>query len=268
MIAEVDQLGRQLVLDAIPKRIVSVVPSQTELLFDLGLDAEVVGITKFCIHPEAQFRKKTRVGGTKSLHLDRIAALEPDLILANKEENEKAQIEALMQRYPVWVSEVTGLEDALEMIRGVGRIVGRTETALPLSRSVEQAFNALPQHKTRLRAAYFIWNEPLMVAGGATFINEMMQWAGLDNVFAEAPRYPEIRPEQLRAAAPQVVLLSSEPYPFKEKHLERFKQWLPDSVVKLADGELFSWYGSRLLHAPPYFTNLLASIQNDLEHDT
>ncbi|MCB0643892.1 MAG: ABC transporter substrate-binding protein [Phaeodactylibacter sp.] len=267
MIVELDQLGRQIVLPAPPKRIISLVPSQTELLFDLGLDEEVVGITKFCVHPATQFRKKPRIGGTKDFHLDRIAALKPDLIIANKEENDRDLVAHLMQQYPVWVSDVRTLGDARAMIDGIGRLVGRAEPASLLSQSIQQAFYALPRSATPLRAAYFIWNAPLMVAGKDTFINEMLKWAGFENVFAGQVRYPSIRPEALQAAAPQVLLLSSEPFPFKEKHLQQFKQWLPDSVVKLADGELFSWYGSRLLQAPPYFINLQALIQNELEHE-
>ena len=113
----------------IPQRIVSLVPSQTELLFDLGLTEEVVGITKFCIHPADKVREKTIVGGTKTLHFDRIHALQPDLIIANKEENTREQIEALQAQYRVHVTDITTLPDALAMIRTVGQLVGKAPQA-------------------------------------------------------------------------------------------------------------------------------------------
>src|ERR1700741_3198050 len=107
----IDQTGRKISIPQIPQRIISLVPSQTELLFDLGLDKEVVGITKFCVHPPEWFQTKTRVGGTKQLKIDLIKQLQPDLIIANKEENVKEQIEELEKHFPVWISDVNNLED-------------------------------------------------------------------------------------------------------------------------------------------------------------
>ena len=258
-------MGRQVHLVRTPKRIISLVPSQTELLFDLGLSDEIVGITKFCVHPEVQFRIKPRVGGTKKVNFDRVAELKPDLIIANKEENDREQIETLMNKYPVWISDVKHLEDALDMIRILGKLVGKTETADHLAQTIQQAFFKVSQaNLSPLKAAYFIWNEPMMVAGGDTFIDQMLKLAGYQNVFGGIPRYPGIDIEDIQAASPQVILLSSEPFPFKEKHLTQFKQWLPNSVVHLVDGELFSWYGSRLLKSPSYFMNLRKTIDQQL----
>lgn len=242
-----------------PQSIVSVVPSQTELLHYLGLGDAVTGITKFCVHPEEWFREKKRVGGTKTLHLDVIRLLKPDLILANREENERSQIEALAREFLVYVSDVGNLNDALEMIRTVGRLTGTTERAGKLILELETAFDALPDFP-RMRAAYLIWREPYMAAGSGTFIHNMMNKAGFDNVFEKHSRYPEVTHEMLAAAAPDVMLLSSEPYPFKEKHLDEISTVCPHTRVILADGELFSWYGSRLLLTPDYFRQLRRQI--------
>lgn len=259
-----DQMQRSIMLEHPPKRIVSLVPSQTELLHYLGLEEEVVGITKFCVHPEAWFRNKTRVGGTKMVKPEVIAALEPDLIIGNKEENEQAQIEALEEDFPVWMSDIQTLPDALHMIRAVGELVGRKAKALALAEQIGADFARLAEDlpEARLRVAYFIWRQPYMVAAGDTFIDEMLRIAGFENVFASQDRYPEIQLEALASLDPDVILLSSEPFPFKEKHFGEFKRFCPKAVIKIVDGELFSWYGNRLLHSAAYFRNLQNELSN------
>lgn len=255
-----DQMGRQVTLKALPRRIISLVPSQTEFLADLGLEAEVAGITKFCVHPAAWFQAKPRIGGTKTLNFEKIAALQPDLIIGNKEENERAQIEALEKQYPVWMSDIGTLEDALDMMRRVGHLTGKAETAASLVSEIETGFHSISGRKETCRTAYFIWRKPYMVAAGDTFIQDMLLRAGFENVFAGLARYPEISPEMLSAAAPEVILLSSEPYPFSEKHMEAFREMCPAARVRLVDGEMFSWYGSRLRYAPAYFRLLKESL--------
>lgn len=247
-----------------PRRIVSLVPSQTELLAWLGLQEEVVGITKFCVHPVEWFQTKQRVGGTKTVNVEKVAWLHPDLILGNKEENERAQIEELQTHFPVWISDVVTLEDALDMIRRVGAMTGKTEPAQALAAEIARRFEGLKKEPLKpLRAAYLIWRKPYMAAGQDTFINEMMQWAGFENVFAGLQRYPEIGLDSLADAAPEVILLSSEPYPFAEKHLDAIRELCPHAGVYLVDGEVFSWYGSRLLQAPAYFQALRERIGKD-----
>lgn len=252
-----DQLNRQIVLEKPPQRIISLVPSQTELLYSLGLEKEVVGITRFCVHPSAWFREKTRVGGTKNVHPDIIERLSPDLIIANKEENLAGDVEALMKDYPVWVSDVATLDDALEMISGIGAITDRAAAAGDLRTKIKAGFTALQPLSPPVPMAYFVWRNPWMVAGGDTFIHHMLQLCGFHNVFGDLHRYPSITPEQLVAAGCRRVLLASEPYPFKEKHIEEIQAILPEAQIELADGEMFSWYGSRLLEAPAYFQSII-----------
>lgn len=269
-----DQLGRAISLPFPPKRIISLVPSQTELLFDLDLDEEVIGITKFCIHPVEKYKSVAKIGGTKQLDLDKIRQLKPDLIIGNKEENEKSQIEQLMQEFPVWMSEVNDLGDALNMIKQIGALVGKTHQAEQLVKEIYDGFaglKALPSfvtqigeiknQKSEIRIAYFIWKNPYMVASKDTFIDDMIKQAGWKNAF-ELNRYPEISTANLREAAPDVIFLSSEPYPFKEKHLLEFKEICPNSKVMIVDGELLCWYGSRLRHTPAYLQSLLIQINN------
>lgn len=239
------------------QRIVSLVPSQTELLHYLGLEEEVVGITKFCVHPEVWFRSKTRVGGTKTLHLDRIDALEPTLILGNKEENTKEQIEALAEKYRVWVSDVRTLSDALDMIRTVGELCDRQEAGLKLSENIATKFEReLVPAPRSLRVLYLIWRKPYMGVGSDTFIHDMLQQAGFDNVLSDRTRYPELNAEEIQALNPDIIMLSSEPYPFKEAHVQEFSRLCPTAVITKVDGELFSWYGSKLLQSPAYIRTL------------
>lgn len=251
-----DQLNRQIILEHPPRRIISLVPSQTELLYALGLDQEVVGITKFCVHPSTWFREKTRVGGTKNVHRDIIDRLSPDLIIANKEENLAADVEPLMQDYPVWVSDIQTLEDAYEMIAGIGAITRREAAASTLLAKIKAGFAMLPSRETAVPTAYLIWRDPWMVAGGDTFIHEMLGKCGLQNVFGEQMRYPSVTAEQLADSGCELVLLSSEPYSFREKHVAELQAILPAARIELVDGEMFSWYGSRLLEATAYFKTL------------
>jgi ABC-type Fe3+-hydroxamate transport system substrate-binding protein len=256
-----DQLRREVDVPLAPKRIISVVPSQTELLFYLGLTDEIVGITKFCIHPEDKFQLAEKVGGTKQLDIAKIKALKPDLIIANKEENERGQIEELMGFFPVWISDISDLGEAIDMIERVGEVVGKGNAAQALAVKIKQKFNNLTIQSINLRVAYFIWRKPYMVAGTNTFIDNMLKKCGLKNAF-DQDRYPEIDAAAIINANPDVVFLSSEPYPFKEKHVEEIQALLPSAIIKIVDGELFSWYGSRLLYAPAYFKNLTTELKS------
>ena len=255
-----DMMGRVVEVNYPPKRIVSVVPSQTELLFDLGLEEEVVGITKFCVHPEEWFRTKTRIGGTKQLHLDKIRELQPDLIIANKEENTQEQIEALATEYPVWVSDIQTIDQGLVMIEWIGELTGKAEAAAKIITEIEKGFSQLQKASSANSVAYFIWYKPWMSVGGDTFISDMIERIGWKNVFGDRSRYPEISLEELKVANPELVLLSSEPFPFKEKHIAEIKEVLPEAEVRLVDGEMFSWYGSRMRLAPGYISSLLERV--------
>ncbi|MGN6418880.1 MAG: helical backbone metal receptor [Pseudobacter sp.] len=257
-----DQTGREIIINSLPQRIISLVPSQTELLYDLGLEQEVVGITKFCIHPQSWFRTKTRIGGTKNIKSDLIRQLQPDLIIANKEENVKEQVEALAADYPVWISDIHELEGSLDMIRRVGAITGQDEKGNLLADRIQGGFRELacllPRHGI-IPAAYLIWRNPWMTIGQDTFIHDMLTRCGVTNVFGHAKRYPEISIEELRDADCRLLLLSSEPYPFRQQHVEELQLQLPHTKIILVDGEYFSWYGSRLQGAPEYFRSLFTS---------
>lgn len=253
----IDQMGREVTFNYYPECIISVVPSQTELLYDLGLDKEVVGITKFCVHPDDWFRNKTRVGGTKKLNIDKIRELNPDLIIANKEENTKEEIELLAKEFPVWLSDITNLPGAVNMIQALGQVTGQEGKANALVEEIIQGFQQLHKANKPKRVAYFIWRNPWMSVGHDTFIHSMIHTMGWQNVLADHTRYPEVTLEQIKECNPELVLLSSEPYPFKDEHIAEIKAVLPNAEVKLVDGEMFSWYGSRLKKAVAYLQELV-----------
>ncbi|WP_194776598.1 ABC transporter substrate-binding protein [Pararhodonellum marinum] len=253
MISSTDQLNRTIELKNYPQRIISLVPSQTELLVDLGLEDRLVGLTKFCVHPAGLKKRKTVIGGTKTLNLDSISALKPDLIIGNKEENDLESIQKLEKSYPVWISEVNNLEDAYSLIHHLGQLLDVSEKAKALSEAIKKT---LEKPRPRLGSVvYLIWQNPLMAAGAGTFIDHMLHKAGFENLMRKS-RYPVLEMEMLQSLNPEYLLLSSEPFPFKTKHLRDFEKALPKSKVRMVDGEVFSWYGSSLLKSGSYFEQL------------
>ncbi len=253
----IDQLNRQIELDAVPKRIISTVPSQTELLIDLGLSDYLVGRTKFCIHPKDTVSKIPKIGGTKNLKIDKIIELKPDLIIANKEENTKEDIELLATKFPVWISDIFNLKDALDSIKGIGQVTHSIESAQNLISNIKKEFQNIKKANTPQKVVYLIWQNPYISVGNDTFIHDMLEKMGWTNAFEDLSRYPEVSIDMIKDAHPDRILLSSEPYPFQAKHVSGFQSLFPKSQIQLVDGEYFSWYGSRLAHAPKYFKSIL-----------
>jgi ABC-type Fe3+-hydroxamate transport system substrate-binding protein len=251
-----DQLGNEVFLPEYPpKRIISLVPSQTELLADLGLDQQVVGITRFCVHPKSWYQTKTIIGGTKNFQFDTIGTLSPDLIIGNKEENYLDGILQLKQRYPVWISDVATLRDSYALINSLGEITNTEHKARHLADEIALRFRAIEKRAAKT-VLYLIWRKPWMAAGCDTFIDSMLSELNLKNAVANIPRYPELSSDEIASLKPDLIFLSSEPYPFRDKHVDELVQISQSSKVILVDGEMFSWYGSRLLQAPEYFNHL------------
>lgn len=254
-----DQLGFSHSFETLPKRIISLVPSQTELIYDLGEASKIVGLTKFCVHPIGFKSTKKIIGGTKNVHFEKIKALQPDLIIANKEENTKEIVEELSKICPVWVTNIITIEDNLQMISDFGKLLDCENEAkkwIEKTNFAYQDFKILIKEKPLRKVAYLIWAKPYMVAGSDNFINELLKLNHFVNIY-EIGRYPEIELDKMiENGNPDLVLLSSEPYPFKEKHIAEIQQFIPNAKIMLVDGEMFSWYGSRLVKAFDYFKTL------------
>lgn len=250
-----DQMGRVLELDHTPRNLVSLVPSITEYLYDLVPAAHVVGTTHFCVHPVDKVASSTRIGGTKNVKTDRVRSLRPDLILGSKEENVREQVEALAREFPVLMTDVKDLNGALEMMQQLGDVLDNKTVATSITREIAGGMKKLPAVKKRV--LYLIWRKPYMAAGNDTFIHDILLHLQMDPVI-QSPRYPALTPAEIQALKPELILLSSEPYPFSEKHLPELKQICPDAEIRLTDGEMYSWYGSRMRHAPGYFDEFFA----------
>lgn len=253
-----DQTGYELEIDFIPQRIVSLVPSQTELLYDMGLGDRVVGITKFCIHPEEWQSTKRSIGGTKSIRLDWIDELQPDFIIANKEENTKEHIELLRKKYAVYTSDIQTLNDALQMMEDLGALLHVSSASLDIISQIQRKYH--PFQGERKTALYLVWKNPIMAAGKNTFIDHMLQVAGFDNYYYHSSaRYPSMNEIAVSNCDADYVFLSSEPFPFK-KYIGQMEKLFPHSEVVYVDGEMFSWYGSRILKSFDYFEKLRAEL--------
>lgn len=241
-------------------KVVSLVPSITEALFDLGLtENEVIGRTKFCIHPEEKVKNVAVIGGTKNINIDKIKSLQPDLILANKEENVKEQVEALMDDYKVIVTNVETIEDNYYLLKHLGTLFNKEDKAQLFNLKI---YDVLHHAKinSAIKVAYLIWNNPYMTIGSDTFIHKILEEIGFENIFKDRTRYPEIQTEDLAEA--DLIMLSSEPFPFKEKHIEELKAFYPDKKIMIVDGEAFSWYGTHIAKCEHYFKELLSEIQS------
>ena len=257
-----DDLGLEVNLDTFPpKRIISVVPSLTELLYDLDLSEEIVGITKFCVFPEVIFRSKPRIGGTKKLNLEKIKELQPDLIIANKEENQKEDVEYLSTIFPTYVTDIRIMDDAIGKIKTIGDLTNRKSQALHMVTNIKKSFDKIATYHTKPKVAYMIWKDPIMVAGGDTYISDMLDKAGFKNVFDDHTRYPVVTPAALKEAEIDYIFLSSEPFPFKSKDIAHFEAITSHTKATLVDGTMFSWYGSRLIKVPTYLLNLRRELQ-------
>ncbi len=250
----VDQLNRKVFLKKTPSRIISLVPSQTELLVDLGLRENIVGITKFCVHPADLKKEKMIVGGTKKVNYNKIKSLNPDIIICNKEENTEKMVLELEKIAPVWISDVRTIDESILLITQLGEIFNVAKKASEITSNIKKKFSELrtiTQNFPKRKVLYIIWKDPYMAAGKNTFIDALLQANNFENILdSETTRYPEIREKEFNKA--DLVLLSTEPYPFRNSDVLKLSEKL-EAEVKLADGEYFSWYGSRLMRSMEYF---------------
>lgn len=254
-----DDLNREIELKDYPRRVISLCPSVTETICKIDLQHHLVGITEYCIHPEPLLVNKERIGGTKNVHFDKIHLLEPDLIIAVKEENSKKDIQKLAKEYPVFVFDIHSFESSVNMIDRLGEILDAEYDARLLSTTIREIYHEIPPVKKPKKALYLIWDDPMMAAGKASFINSMMEKAGFKNTLLKKDgTYPIV--EDLNALDYEVLILSTEPYPFVDHHIDDFRKMVPDKEVILVDGEMFAWFGSHTLEAASYIRGIRDSM--------
>ncbi|WP_296618222.1 ABC transporter substrate-binding protein [Marivirga sp.] len=257
-----DQINHLIELESYPQRIISLVPSITEYLFDLSLGEKIVGITKFCVHPKEKIKGKEIIGGTKQQNLNKIKELKPDLIIASKEENVKKYVEKLSKICPIYVSDVNDFDSATNMMKDIGELTGRFGNAKELTSNIIQQFDSIKKPAKDIKIAYCIWKKPWMWAGNDTFISKMLGYSGFKNII-QKDRYPEIEMSEIVKVNPDYIFLSSEPFPFQTQHIDELRIEFPESKFVIVDGEMFSWYGSRMLKAPQYFNSLLDQLESE-----
>ena len=259
-----DDLNREVELVNNPQRIISLVPSITELLFDLGLAEQIVGRTDFCIYPRNKVDKVKKIGGTKDFCLDEIRELKPDLIIAVKEENSKELVTEIAIEFPTVVFDIVDIKSAIRMINIIGEITSKQQFSKNIIIEINERMALLEEKSIETKTAcYLIWHKPMMSINKQTFISEMMNIAGFRNKFdSKKDYYPIIDKEDLESKPPEYILLSSEPFPFNQKHQQNYQEQYPNSKVVLVSGEMFSWYGSRMIKALDYFVNEIELIKN------
>jgi len=245
-------------------RIVSLCPSLTELVFDLGRGSELVGITEYCVHPAEGVARIEQVGGTKSPNVQRIVALAPDLVLLNEEENRREDAEALAR---AGIACHTSLpHDASEtaaMVRSIGEALGASPGAERIAADIEQRaerVRAATAGTRKVRFAYLIWRKPWMSVNADTYASALLELAGGENVFGSAAeRYPEISTERLATEAPERVFLCTEPFTFLPRHADELAllTGIPRAHFVVADGEFLSWHGSRTPRGIDYAAELI-----------
>lgn len=254
-----DQVGYQINLKSEVNSIVSTVPSQTELLFDLGLGSKVKGITRFCIHPKNAVDDIPKIGGTKNLDIEKIREINPDLIIGNKEENIKEQVEELKADFPVWLSDIKSPRDALDMMTEVGKITQTQDKAVELVNEIQQLLDELAVigSDRKKKALVFIWKDPYMIAGRDTYIHEVLKLIGYETaIHRDEERYPQVTVEQIVDSKPDLLLFTSEPFPYSSCELQIFHGKIPTCKKLIVNGEYFSWYGSRMRKSFQYFKQL------------
>ena len=262
----VDARGREHELRGSPRRIVSLVPSITETLFEIGCGERVVGVTDYCVHPAQGVTRCARVGGTKNPSLARIRELAPDFVIANREENRRATVEALERDgLRVFVTYTRTVHGALQEISTLGRISGCSRPAQVIVERVESAWAIARArvHEPRPAVAALVWKGPYMAVGSDTFADALLAECGARNPFADTPgRYPRIAEADLERAAPDVILLPTEPYAFPESdRAELLALDCPAASsgrIHVVEGELLTWYGPRMARALDLFSDLLS----------
>jgi ABC-type Fe3+-hydroxamate transport system substrate-binding protein len=255
----VDASGCARAVGAPAQRIVSLVPSATELLCALGLADALVGVTAYCVEPPEVVRRRVRVGGEKDPDLDAIRALAPDLVVANVEENRREDVEALRGAgIPVWVTYPRSVADGLRMIGELGAVTGTSAAAGALLAELEPlAARVRVEAAARSPVAVFypIWRGPYMTINRDTYVSDVIAVCGGRNVFADEPaRYPVVTLDEMARRRPDVILLPDEPFRFRRAHLADFAPHrdvpaVRDGRILLVDGKRFSWHGPRLAEA-------------------
>ncbi|MFO8055328.1 MAG: helical backbone metal receptor [Bacteroidales bacterium] len=251
-------------VDEYPGKIVSLCPSITETLIKLGLKDRIAGRTDYCYRPEGETEEIPKVGGPKDIDPEKIDHIKPDLIIAIKEENNRQQIEQLQKAYMVFVFDITTYTGALDMIIRLGELTGKQQEAVTLSDQIDNAFARIPQLNTPRSFLYLVWKDPLMAAGKRTYINNLLTSHGFVNCLDTfAQRYVTLNFEVFKKLEFELAFLPGEPYKFTAEDKKDILAFFPQTDIRLIDGEVFTWYGYRMLHSAEYIKNMIEEMNTE-----
>ena len=255
-----DALGQEFVAPLTDAKIVSLVPSTTETLYALGLENQLLGMTRYCVHPRHLLAEKTIVGGTKQLNWKKLESLAPTIVLGNKEENTPAIFAGLSQKdIPYFVAFPQTVDEAIQDIQTLGDLLGASDQSLKIAKGIEAERQSLHLKSTTFSYAYLIWRKPWMTINKDTFIHAMLSEAGGKNVFEDDDsRYPQFDLDELKARRPDFIFLSSEPYAFNQTHIDELHHHGFQQKIRLVNGEMCSWHGSRMKQGLEYLQELIA----------
>ena len=251
-----DCLGKEMSIPKNITKIVSLVPSISELIYDLNIEKKLIGVTKFCIHPKYFQIEKTVVGGVQEFDIEKIKELKPDVVFASKDENFEEEILELQKFVPVYVTDVKSVDEAKQMIVNFGELLSCRNDASKIIMKIDMQLNDLAKVTDDLlyrSGAYFVWNEPWVAAGKDTFVNSMLKLVKINNVFEDLKeRYPMVTGANIHLGNPDIVMLPSEPYKFEDQQAFEISSHTHDAATYFVDGEAFAWYGSRLIKSLDY----------------
>lgn len=258
-----DDLGRKCIIDKIPQRIISLCPSITETLCDLGLSDKIIACTDYCIHPTEVVKDFDRVGGPKNISKEKITGLSPEIIFAVKEENEPKCIEKISKKIPTYVFDINSINDGIDLIRKIGLIFEVQNKSFFFVDKIQNGYKNLPKINSNKKCLYLVWKDPYIAVGGGTFIGSVLFQINLRNCLRNSEkRYPKININLLNDF--DLLILPSEPYSFSENDIEGLKNIYPVKQIITVDGEMFSWYGTHQLKAISYLQELVAKLNQNI----
>jgi ABC-type Fe3+-hydroxamate transport system substrate-binding protein len=259
----IDIAGNEIQLKEPPERIVSLVPSLTETIIDLGCVNQLAGCTGFCLEIEGTAEAR-EIGGVRDPDIELIRSLNPDLVLAGREENQKKDIEMIKGFSRVYVCEPRTVGDAIGIINDIGVLLHETETASAWARKIHEyrvKLNELRQDTTPVRFGYLVWWDPMMVAAGDTYISSLLEEGPFLNAFGDMKRYPQVEESELINRDMDIIFISSEPYGFDDNLIGDIRKLTGDIPVERIDGRMCGWYGTGTCKGLKYILEQISDIQ-------
>ena len=255
-----DDLGKTIFINKIPKRIVSLCPSITETLCELGLSDKIIACTDYCIHPIDKVKNINKIGGPKNFSEEKILKLSPDIIFAVKEENDANKIINISKKITTYVFDINSIKEGIELIKALGNIFEIQNIANVFIEKILEGYKNLPKVNSNIQCLYLVWKNPYIAVGSGSFIDSVLNKLNLRNCLRNSEKkYPKINLNNFENNF-DLIILPSEPYRFSNKDIEELENVFPEKVIIKVDGEMFSWYGTHQLKSISYFDKFVEKL--------